>query len=340
MQTMILDARADLSGSVRAAVEVLRRNSLVSIPTETVYGLAANALEPEAVAKIFEAKERPYFDPLIIHVAQYEWLSRLVQSGSAEMPLIRKLIERFWPGPLTILFPKTPLVPDIVTAGSQQVAVRMPNHTVFLDVLRMLGKPLAAPSANRFGKVSPTRPEHVFEELKGKIPLILDAGPTTVGVESTIVRVVENRIEILRPGPITEELLNEFAPASEFHGSDRIIAPGQSASHYAPAKPVYLLNTQEAIPHTEDSALLCWGPVRDPEKFSAVRSLSENYDFVEAAQRLFELLRELDRLESLKAIFVEPVPEEGLGKAIMNRIRRAASPRIADLEGAGPSAPS
>jgi L-threonylcarbamoyladenylate synthase len=327
MQTMILDTRADLSGSVTAAVELLRLNSLVGMPTETVYGLAGNALEPEAVAKIFEAKERPYFDPLIIHVAHYEWLSGLVRSGSADVPLIRKLIERFWPGPLTILFPKTDLVPDIVTAGLQHVAVRMPRHTVFLAVLRMFGTPLAAPSANRFGRVSPTRSEHVFQELKGRIPLILDAGPTTVGVESTIIRVVENRIEILRPGPITEEVLNEFAPASEFHGSKGIIAPGQTVSHYAPAKPVYLLDSQDKILHAEESALLCWGPVRDSEKFFAVRSLSEKYDFVEAAQRLFELLRELDQIQSLKAIFVEPVPEEGLGKAIMNRIRRAASPR-------------
>jgi L-threonylcarbamoyladenylate synthase len=324
-ETVILDTRADLSGSVTAAVELLRLNSLVGIPTETVYGLAGNALEPEAVAKIFEAKERPFFDPLIIHVAHYEWLSGLVRSGSADVPLIRKLIERFWPGPLTILFPKTDLVPDIVTAGLPHVAVRMPRHTVFLAVLRMLGKPLAAPSANRFGRVSPTRSEHVFQELKGRIPLILDAGRTTVGVESTIIRVVENRIEILRPGPITEEILNEFAPASEFHGSEGIIAPGQTVSHYAPAKPVYLLDSQDEILHAAESALLCWGPVRDSEKFFAVRSLTEKYDFVEAAQRLFELLRELDQIQSLKAIFVEPVPEEGLGKAIMNRIRRAAT---------------
>jgi L-threonylcarbamoyladenylate synthase len=327
MQTVILDARADLPGSVSAAVDLLRLNSLVAIPTETVYGLAGNALEPEAVAKIFEAKGRPYFDPLIIHVACYEWLSKLVRSGSADIPLIKKLTERFWPGPLTILFPKTDLVPDLVTAGSQQVAIRMPNHPVFAEVLRKLGKPLAAPSANRFGRVSPTRSEHVFEELKGKIPLILDAGSTTVGVESTIVRVVENRIEILRPGPIPEEVLGEFAPASESHDSEKISVPGQTASHYAPSKRVNLLNSKESVQHSKDSALLCWGPIHDLAKFSVVRSLSENCDLREAAQRLFELLRELDQIQSLKEIYVEPVPEEGLGKAIMNRIRRAVAPR-------------
>jgi L-threonylcarbamoyladenylate synthase len=241
--------------------------------------------------------------------------------------VVRKLIERFWPGPLTILFPKTNLVPDIVTAGSQQVAIRMPNHKVFLEVLRKLGRPLAAPSANRFGRVSPTRSEHVFEELKGRIPLILDAGPTTVGVESTIVRVVENRIEILRPGPIAEEVLGEFAQTNELHDSEKITAPGQTVSHYAPDKRLYLLDPQDVADHSKDSALLCWGPIHDLTKFSVVRSLSENSDLPEAARRLFELLREMDQIQSLKQIFVEPVPEEGLGKAIMNRIRRAMAPR-------------
>ncbi len=200
MQTAILDAQADLAGSVSAAVKVLRLNSLVAIPTETVYGLAGDALASEAVARIFEAKERPHFDPVIVHIASGEWLGKLIRPGSADSPVVVKMIERFWPGPLTILFPKTDLVPDIVTAGSQNVAIRMPNHPVFVQVLRELGKPLAAPSANRFGRVSPTRPEHVLEELQGRIPLTLDAGPTQLGVESTIVRAVENRIEILRPG--------------------------------------------------------------------------------------------------------------------------------------------
>src|SRR6516225_9569374 len=193
MQTAILDARTDLSGSVSAAVEILRLNGLVALPSETVYGLAGNALASEAVAKIFEAKQRPYFDPLIVHIAGPEWLTKLARPDSAESPLVAKMIERFWPGPLTILFPKTDRVPDIVTAGSRNVAIRMPSHPVFVEVLRRLGVPLAAPSANRFGRVSPTRPEHVLEELKERIPIILDAGPTQVGVESTIVRVVENR---------------------------------------------------------------------------------------------------------------------------------------------------
>jgi L-threonylcarbamoyladenylate synthase len=324
MQTAILDARRDLSGSVAAAVEILRLNGLVALPSETVYGLAGNALESEAAAKIFEAKERPFFDPLIVHVAGPEWLTKLARPDSAESPLVAEMIERFWPGPLTILFPKTDLVPDIVTAGSRSVAIRMPSHPVFVEVLRRLGKPLAAPSANRFGRVSPTRAEHVFKELGGRIPLILDAGPTTVGLESTIVRAIEHRIEILRPGPITEEALGDVAPTDELHGPEQIAAPGQAASHYAPEKRVCLLDMEDRADHSKDSALICWGPIHHTERFFEVRSLSENYNLLEAAQRLFQLFREIDQMEGVKQIFVEPVPERGLGRAIMNRIGRAA----------------
>jgi L-threonylcarbamoyladenylate synthase len=324
MQTAILDARRDLSGSVAAAVEILRLNGLVALPSETVYGLAGNALESEAAAKIFEAKERPFFDPLIVHVAGSDWLTKLARPDSAESPLVAEMIERFWPGPLTILFPKTDLVPDIVTGGSRSVAIRMPSHPVFVEVLRRLGKPLAAPSANRFGKVSPTRAEHVFKELGGRIPLILDAGPTTVGLESTIVRAIEHRIEILRPGPITEEALGEVAPTDEMPGSGQIAAPGQAASHYAPEKRVHLLDIEDTADHSKDSALICWGPIHHTERFFEVRSLSENYNLLEAAQRLFQLFREMDQVEGVKRIFVEPVPERGLGRAIMNRIGRAA----------------
>jgi L-threonylcarbamoyladenylate synthase len=323
MQTRILDARADPCGSVRAAVEILRMGCLVAIPSETVYGLAGDALLPETVAKIFEAKQRPYFDPLIVHIASDGWLGRLVRAGSVEASLAAKLIERFWPGPLTVLLPKASLVPEIVTAGSREVAIRMPDHPIFAEVLRRLGRPLAAPSANRFGKVSPTRSEHVLEELKGKIPLILDAGPTAVGVESTIVRPIEDRIEILRPGAITEEMLGEVAPTNEPVTTGEISAPGQSLSHYAPEKQVFLFDQEDQADHSRNAALICWGPLHDAGRFFEVRSLSENCDPLEAAQRLFQLMREMDRLETVQQIFIERVPEKGLGKAIMNRIRRA-----------------
>ena len=326
MQTEILDVRKDLPTFVAAAVEILKRKDLVALPTETVYGLAGDALEPEAVAKIFEAKERPLFDPLILHVENQKWLAQLTRSPERTSPVLKMLMERFWPGPLTILFPKSELVPDLVTAGLAQVAIRMPRHPVFVAVLRAFGKPLAAPSANRFGRVSPTRGEHVFDELQGRIPLILDAGPTMVGLESTIVRVRDERIEILRQGPVSEENLAEIAPTKQVAKLEEIIVPGQTASHYAPEKLLHLFGPDAIGPNSRQDALICWGPVRHAEDFSMVRSLSETRDLRVAAQRLFGLLREMDRA-NIRQIFIEAVPEIGLGKAIMDRIRRAIAPR-------------
>jgi L-threonylcarbamoyladenylate synthase len=328
MKTAMADARSDFIGSVAAAVEILNRKELVALPTETVYGLAGDALEPGAVARIFEAKERPSFDPLIIHIENKKWLARLTRHSERVEPVVNRLMDQFWPGPLTILLPKSDLVPDLVTAGLDQVAIRMPSHPVFVQVLKTFGKPLAAPSANRFGRVSPTCAEHVLDELEGRIALILDAGPTVVGVESTIVRVNEDKkkIEILRQGAICEESLAEIAPTEEMFGSPKIEAPGQTASHYAPDKIVYLFGPEAVGPDSKHDALICWGPVRLGQDFAVVRSLSETQDLRVAAQRLFGLLREVDRLD-VRKIFIEPVPEIGLGKAIMNRIRRASAPR-------------
>jgi L-threonylcarbamoyladenylate synthase len=327
METAVLDARTDLRKAVAAAVEILNRNDVVALPTETVYGLAGDALEPEALAKIFEVKERPFFDPLILHVENEEWLAQLTRPPEKASPVVEALMERFWPGPLTILFPKSDLVPDLVTAGLPQVAIRMPAHPVFVGVLRAFGKPLAAPSANRFGRISPTRGEHVFEELAGRIPLILDAGPTIVGLESTIVRVNEEKIEILRQGAVSVENLSEIAPIKEFAVPENIVAPGQTASHYAPGKLLHLFGPEAFGPNSDRDALICWGPVQYAENFSIVRSLSETRDLREGAQRLFSLLRELDRA-NIRQIFIEAIPEVGLGKAIMDRIRRAIAPRV------------
>jgi L-threonylcarbamoyladenylate synthase len=326
MKTAIVDAQVDVPNSVAMAVAVLESKNLVGIPTETVYGLAGDALELEVLAKIFEVKERPYFDPLIIHLGSKEWLDQLTLSSGQCRSLVETLVQRFWPGPLTILFSKSALVPDLATGGLEHVALRMPSHPVFLEVLRAFGKPLAAPSANRFGRVSPTRAEHVMEELDGRIPLILDAGSTALGLESTIVRVDANGIGILRPGPVTEEILAEIAPTEELAASQKITVPGQSVSHYAPDKLVYLFDPQAVTPQPQDAALICWGPPHHTANFSVVRSISETKDLRVAAQRLFGLLREMDQL-NVKKIFVDPVPEEGLGKAIMNRVRRAAAPR-------------
>ncbi|MBV8141757.1 MAG: threonylcarbamoyl-AMP synthase [Verrucomicrobia bacterium] len=326
MNTVILDAQTDSSASVAAAVGILREKGLVALPTETVYGLAGDALAPEAVAKIFETKERPSFDPLIVHIENREWLARLTRFPENAKPVLQLLIDRFWPGPLTILFPKSELVADLVTAGLDEVAIRMSRHLVFAGVLRAFGKPLAAPSANRFGRVSPTRAEHVLDELGGRIPLILDAGPAPIGLESTVIRVTIDKIEILRHGAISEEDLAKIAPTGEVARSPRIVAPGQTASHYAPDKIVELFDPQAIDTDSRKDALICWGPIQYAEEFSIVRSLSETHDLRVAAQRLFSLLRELDR-SNVRRIMVEPVPDIGLGKAIMNRIRRATAPR-------------
>jgi tRNA threonylcarbamoyl adenosine modification protein (Sua5/YciO/YrdC/YwlC family) len=186
-------------------VRLLTAGEVAALPTETVYGLAAAALRPEAVVKIFEAKERPKFDPLIVHLPDQSWLERVANVDTLNKEIVSRLIEAFWPGPFTIILPKTDLVPDIVTAGLDTVAVRISAHPIFQDIIRAFGEPLAAPSANRFGRISPTTAQHVLGELGGRIPLIVDGGPTTHGVESTIVSVCEGQIEILRPGPITAE---------------------------------------------------------------------------------------------------------------------------------------
>src|SRR6478672_9905214 len=194
-----------------AAVELLRKGEIVALPTETVYGLASDALNPIAVARIFEAKERPRFDPLIVHLPSRDWLEKVVDLPSRDRKLILTLADNFWPGPLTMVLPKRDTIPEIVTAGLDAVAVRISAHPVFSDVALAFGKPLAAPSANRFGRVSPTTAQHVFDELDGRIPLIIDAGPTEHGIESTIVTVRNGGIGILRRGPITAEQLSEFA---------------------------------------------------------------------------------------------------------------------------------
>ena len=186
------------------AVELLRKGDMVALPTETVYGLAADALSPIAVARIFEAKERPRFDPLIVHLPDEQWLERVAIVDNRSQAQIKELIAQFWPGPLTLVLPRQPIVPEIVTAGLDTIAVRMSSHPVFAEIISAFGKPVAAPSANRFGRISPTAAQHVFNELSGRIPLIIDAGPTMYGIESTIVAVHEDKINIMRRGGSNE----------------------------------------------------------------------------------------------------------------------------------------
>jgi L-threonylcarbamoyladenylate synthase len=313
-----------------AAVELLRNGDVVALPTETVYGLAAMALNPIAVAKIFEAKERPRFDPLIVHLPNREWLERVVDLPTGDRQLIGKLADKFWPGPFTMVLSKREVVPDIVRAGMDTVAVRLSAHRVFAKIVGELDEPLAAPSANRFGRISPTTAQHVLDELDGRIPLIVDAGPTEHGVESTIVAVRDGGIAILRRGPITHEQLSEFAEVSSVLRTPRISSPGQSPSHYAPKTPLRLIDNAEAfLPQkSQRVGLLAWHGKKDDLqrrslRFAAVRSLSERQDLQEAAANLFREMRELDAL-GLNLIVAERVPSRGLGAAIMDRLERAS----------------
>jgi L-threonylcarbamoyladenylate synthase len=319
-----------------AAVELLQKGDLVALPTETVYGLAANALNPIAVAKIFEAKERPRFDPLIVHLPNRSWLERIVNLPSGDLQLIGNLADKFWPGPFTMVLPKRDSVPDIVTAGLDTVAVRLSAHPMFAEIVGELDEPLAAPSANRFRRVSPTTAQHVLDELDGRIPLIVDAGPTEHGIESTIVAVRDGRIAVLRRGPITNEQLSQFAEVSSVVPTPKISSPGQLPSHYAPKTPLRLIDNAEAFPPQKNQrvGLLAWSSAfprptspqletRCSEAFAAIRNLSDRGDLREAASNLFRYLRELDEL-GLDLIVAERVPSRGLGAAIMDRLERAS----------------
>ncbi len=326
MTTNILRAAApaDFSAAVRAAVGELEKGAAVALPTETVYGLAADAFKVDAVLKIFSAKDRPRFDPLIVHLPDSSWLDRVTSAAGAG-PLLDELVRRFWPGPLTLILPRQEVVPDVVTAGLETVAVRVSAHPLFSAVLQAFGSPLAAPSANRFGRISPTTAEHVRQELEGRIPLILDGGATTHGVESTIVVLRNGGIEILRHGPITAEQLRELGEVRIVAGGAQPEAPGQLRSHYAPRTPLTLVRTLADFRGPTGARL---GALRwtggDADGFEEVRALSSTGDLTEAAANLFRYLRELDAA-GLDRIVAEEVPEVGLAAAIMDRLRRAAA---------------
>jgi L-threonylcarbamoyladenylate synthase len=327
MRTDLLPAltATEREKAIAYAVKLLRKGETVALPTETVYGLAADALDPIAVAKIFEAKERPRFDPLIVHLPNREWLERVAHLASHDREMSFTLADKFWPGPFTMVLPKREVIPDIVTAGLDTIAVRISAHPVFHKIVRAFGKPLAAPSANRFGQVSPTTAKHVFDELEGRIPLIIDAGQTEHGLESTIVTVQDGRIHILRRGPITAEQLSEFGNVDTMPPTKKISSPGQLASHYAPKTPLELIDTAEnySPKRHERVGLLAWRPIESFQRFAAVRQLSQEQDPCEAAANLFRYLRELDAL-GLDCIIAERVPSRGLGAAIMDRLERAS----------------
>jgi L-threonylcarbamoyladenylate synthase len=314
----------DRRRSVSRSVDLLRAGEVVALPTETVYGLAADALSAEAVVRIFETKKRPHFDPLIVHLPGLSWLEKVAVVDEKERPLIERLIARFWPGPLTIVLPRREIVPAIVTAGLETVAVRMSANPLFTEVVRAFGRPLAAPSANRFGRISPTAAGHVMEELSGRIPFIVDGGATEHGIESTVIAPRESVIEVLRAGPIGREELAGFAEVRA-RVSERTEAPGQLPSHYRPQTPLMITNevSKVAVPKGKRYGALLWSDTPFSEGFVESRRLSTTGNLREAATNLFRQLRELDRAE-LDWIIAEALPEEGLGVAIMDRLGRAA----------------
>ncbi|MEB2781383.1 L-threonylcarbamoyladenylate synthase [Algoriphagus sp. C2-6-M1] len=318
---------AVIGQDISQAIRILDAGDLVSVPTETVYGLAGNALNPVAVASIFETKNRPSFDPLIIHVPSLLEAENYV--GDIPAPL-RKLAEQFWPGPLTLLLPRKNTIPDIVTSGLDRVAVRVPDHHLTLELLARLAYPLAAPSANPFGYISPTTPQHVDAQLGEKIAYILDGGKCKVGLESTIVGMEGDEVVVYRLGGLeiseVERTVGQVQVKS--HSSSNPQAPGLLESHYAPIKP-FLLGKLDMMIEEFQSKGIDFAVLSLARSFPAIPSenqiaLSPKADLKEAATQLFAAMRSLDE-SNATLILAELMPEEGLGKAINDRLKRAAT---------------
>lgn len=339
-ETRIVHAtEEDKAAAVKEAVALLSAGEVVAVPTETVYGLAADAFQPQAVAKIFEVKERPAFDPLIVHVASRHEMALVAEVPDEIAGVVNQLIAEHWPGPLTLVLPRKPELPEIVTSGLPTVAVRRSSHPVFRAIGKALGSPIAAPSANVFGRISPTSASAVEKELGGRIPLIVDGGASRDGVESTIVAVEagEKRplLRILRAGPVTKEELRKFGKVVKARRvTDRPEVPGQLESHYAPRTPFLMFDSPDDFKPEEGKkyGLLSycgaekagWVGAHD---WARVEMLSPGKGkLAEAAVRLFFEMRQLDEA-GLDAIVAEPVSEVGIGVAIMDRLRRAAAPR-------------
>ena len=302
------------------AADLIHRGGLVAFPTETVYGLGADGLNPSAAAGIFEAKKRPFFDPLILHITETDKLFELADNPDRH---ILALAEKFWPGPLTIVVKKKSHIPDIVTSGLETVAVRMPDHPVARRLIELAGTPIAAPSANRFGSISPTSAEHVEKQLFDSDGIILDGGPCRVGIESTIISAAGKGLALLRPGGIAVELLEDAAGISITRSglSDRPEAPGMLPYHYSPEKPVHLVDRITGdIP---GAGLLFFREPGFPCPAGRSLILSPSGDLREAAANLFAYLHRLDGMD-IESIYAERVPEKDLGLGIMDRLTKAS----------------
>lgn len=310
--------------TIKQSAKVIKSGGLVAFPTETVYGLGANGLNPIAVAKIFEVKKRPAFNPLILHIADKNSLRNYAVYNDER---IDQLINKFWPGPLTLVLPKTDVVPDIVTSGNTTVAVRMPNHDVALELIKQSGTPIAAPSANKFGHLSPTDAQHVLKSLGDKVDIILDGGKCNVGVESTILELRNNNIYMLRPGGLSKEEIEKEIGKIKTGKVDQTkpSAPGQLPFHYAPSIPLDFFNDKNLKKYSgKKMGVLFFKDVKSESDFSLVKILSKSGDMKEAAANLFCFLHDLEK-EDLDIILVEPLKEEGLGLAIMDRLKKASA---------------
>ena len=338
MKTLYLNSNE--KNSINTAAEILKNGGLVAIPTETVYGLAANALDGEAVRKIFIAKGRPQDNPLIVHVASLEEIEPLVEKVD---PRVYALAEKYWPGPLTVIMKKSALVPDEVSAGLDTVAIRMPSHECAREIIEKSGLPLAAPSANASGKPSPTKASHVIEDLDGKIDAVVDGGESAVGVESTVVTLATDPPTLLRPGGITPEQLEEvlgaiqISPAvfEKLREGEKAESPGMKYKHYAPAAQVTIIKgsfenyKKFLLAHKETVCAVCFeGEGKYFEKY--IEYGKENDD-ISQAHKIFDALREVDAIGCKKAFVRCPV-SSGVGLAVYNRLLRSAAFRVIDLD--------
>lgn len=302
---------------------LIKNGEIVAFPTETVYGLGADAFNEEGVLKIFQAKKRPRFDPLIVHISNYEMIQRVAKYVPKEF---EKLMEKFWPGPLTFILEKKEELPSITTGGLNTVAVRMPAHTVALKLIALSENPIAAPSANLFGRISPTSAEHVYKNLKGKVSIILNGGPTPIGIESTILKMEGQEFYVLRPGAIEIEKIEEIIGKKlKVKKDKKIESPGAFPFHYSPATPLYIIKSKKIPDEIKGKKIGYLAFSRQPKShnFFKVKILSPKGDLKEAAKNFFSFLFELDSL-NLDLILAEEVPEKGLGFAIMDRLKKAS----------------
>ncbi|MGO8806069.1 MAG: L-threonylcarbamoyladenylate synthase [Candidatus Bathyarchaeia archaeon] len=347
-ETLLLkvDSEKPDTSKIEVAAQFIRKGGLVAFPTETVYGLGADALNADAVLALFEAKKRPLDNPPIVHIADPREVCRLVEEVPKKADL---LMTHFWPGPLTLVFRRSSIVPDVTVANLDTVAVRMPKHQVALALIRQSGCPIAAPSANLAGKPSPTNAQHVFEDLNGRIDAILDGGPTNIGVESTVVDVSVDPPMVLRPGGTPFEALKQVLGDMRLHPFvlaeaelplEKMRSPGMRHKHYAPKADVLLVEgdvsavvakvkelTEFYVRNGVKVGVLATDETQNNYRADVVKSLGSRFNLELVAQRLFSLLREVDA-QGVSVIIAEGVSSEGLGLAVMNRLRKASGYHI------------